>query len=91
MINCALRILNAPPVPIIARMTWPALRLAANRKDNVIGRISELIVSTALMKYLIIIGVFGGKWWLFIFFVFVVDIIISLVHSTTPILIVNDK
>lgn len=51
---------------------WPAIILAANRTDKVIGRIIFLVVSINTMKDESIIGVpFGTKWEniLFVFFI----------------------
>lgn len=52
---------NVQAAVVIPRMTCPALIFAANRKDRVIGRIYELMVSTKDKNLEINEGVFSGK------------------------------
>lgn len=76
----------------IARITCPALILAANRKDKVMGRIIELITSTIAKNGDKIIGEASGKWLAWTLFIAKIIPVISIVnHIGNPIAIVNLK
>lgn len=54
-------IVNEKATLIIPRITCPALILAANRNDRVIGRMIQLNDSTLVRKVAIGVGAFSGS------------------------------